>query len=177
MVMGRGNQNQPPMPQRPARPAPPPPEAQLPSRELHPAAQEAVARYSAVWDENDRLRADNQRLEGENDVLRKVDAEKSSMLSDLRRTLEETQRAADDRVNRTEAHFRERLVAAELGKERYLRYAVTLSERLKACSEQIAAAHDVAMEMANTKGQLDRVEDDIAAEIARLAKPEGGNHG
>jgi len=119
------------------------------ARELHPAARDAISRYSAVFDENDRLIEENAKLKGDNEVLRRVDAEKTALLSTLRQNLEEAQRAADERVQKTEAHFRERLADAERAKERYLRYAVTISERLKACGDQIAAAHDIAMEMAN----------------------------
>src|SRR5215831_5544870 len=110
--------------QRPMMPSTPPP-----PRELHPAAADAVARYSRVWEENDRLAADNVRLTQDNEVLKRIDAEKTALISDLRRQLEDTQQKADDRVHRTETHFRERLAESERIKERYLRFAVSISER------------------------------------------------
>jgi hypothetical protein len=156
-MMTRGNSSQPPAPQQAQRP-----------RELHPAAAEAVARYNQVWEENDRLAAENAKLSGENEILRRVDAEKTALISDLRRTVEETQRGSDERLAKAESHFRARLAESERAKERYLRYAVSISERLKACGDQIAAAHDTAMEMASgtTTAAAEGIEREIAALIA-----------
>ena len=142
-------------------------------RELHPAAAEAVARYSAVWDENEKLTAAITKLQNDNEILRRVDAEKTALISDLRRNLEETQRTSDDRVQRVELHFRDRLGQAERSKERYLRYAVAISERLKACGDQIAEAHASAMDMANTT-PLDAAEKRIEDEMKTLVAEQVG---
>jgi hypothetical protein len=144
------------------------PPAQQRPRELHPAAADTIERIHQVWDENERLVAENRTLSGDNEVLRRVDAEKSALISTLRQNLEDAQKTADDRVYKTEAHLRERLAEAERNKERYLRYAVTISERLKACGDQIAAAHDVAMDMASKvpDQQLDEVEAAVKAAAA-----------
>jgi ribosomal protein L16 Arg81 hydroxylase len=131
-------------------------------RDLHPAARDAVARYSEVWDENDRLTGEAVQLRGENEVLRRVDAEKTALISDLRRTLEESQRVTDQRVAKLEQDCRHRVAESERAKERYLRFAVAISERLKVCGDQIAAAHDSAMEMAKSGGV------DMETEIAKL---------
>jgi hypothetical protein len=153
-----GNKQQIPAPLvRP--PVPPMPQ----KRELHPAAQEAVARYSAVWDENEKLAADAAQLRSENEVLRRVDAEKTALISDLRRSLEESQAQTDQRVSKIEEDSRRRVVEAEKAKERYLRYAVSISERLKACGDQIAAAHDIAIDMAKSGREVP-----LEAEIAKL---------
>jgi DNA-binding ferritin-like protein len=136
-------------------------------RELHPAAAEAVARYSAVWDENEKLIAETTKLRSDNEMLHRVDAEKTALISDLRRCLEDSARAADERVARVELHLRERLADAERSKERYLRYAVAIAERLKACGDQITEAHNSAMEMANTT-PMDSAEHKIDEEMRKL---------
>jgi hypothetical protein len=141
------------------------------SRELHPAAAEAMARYTAVWEENDRLHEHNAKLAKENEVLRKVDAEKTALISDLRRTLEESQRSSDIRVNNVETHYRERLAEAERSKERYLRFAVAISERLEACVEDLSSAHKTAMDMASKIP--DRALDEIDQAIADVARTVG----
>src|SRR5262245_28042247 len=152
-----------------ARATPPVPAKPTPvqPRELHPAAQAAAAQYSAVWEENDILRAENQRLKNEVEVARNLDAEKTALLSNLRQQLDDAQRHGDERVYQIEAHFRDRLAQAERSKERYLRYAVGISERLKVCADQIAEAHAGAMEMANT-APLDAAEQKIEAEVKEL---------
>jgi hypothetical protein len=152
--------------QKVAAPPVPVPTMQRP-RELHPAAAEAVAKYNQVWEENDRLLAENAKLHGENDVLRRVDAEKTALISTLRQNLEDAQKMADDRVLKTEMHLRDRLAESERSKERYLRYAVTISERLKACGDQITAAHDIAMEMGHNvpDQQLNQIEAAITAAV------------
>jgi hypothetical protein len=129
-------------------PAPPP--SMVQPRELHPAAKAAAAQYSAVWEENDILRAENQRLKNEIDVARNLDIEKTAMLSDMRARLDEAGRSADDRVAKVELHYRDRLAEAERAKERYLRYAVGIGERIKGCLEQLAGAHAHAMDMADS---------------------------
>ena len=65
-------------------------------------------------------------------------------------------------MTKAETHLRERLAEAERNKERYLRYAVSISERLKSCGENIAAAHDIAMDMAQSSPKLDDIEQEIA---------------
>jgi regulator of replication initiation timing len=120
-------------------------------RELHPAAAEAAARYSQVWEENDSLRAENDRLRNELDVSRNLDVEKTALLSDLRQTLADSQARNDDRMYKIEAHFRERLAESERNKERYLRYATAIAERLKGITDQIVAAHSAAMDMASAE--------------------------
>jgi hypothetical protein len=119
---------------------------------LHPAAQDAIDRYSAIFDENDRLLNENKELRSENEMLRRVDAEKTALISDLRRATEESQGRTDLRIVKLEADYRQRIGESERAKERYLRYAVSISERLKACGEQITAAHEAAMDMAKTGG-------------------------
>jgi hypothetical protein len=168
-IMTRGN-SQPPQPPQPAH-HDRTQQAQRP-RELHPAAAEAVARYNQVWEENDRLAAESAKLTGENEILRRVDAEKTALISDLRRTVEETQRGSDERLAKAENHFRQRLAESERAKERYLRYAVSISERLKACGDQIAAAHETAMEMASGTSPAEGIEREIAALIAAGQKQE-----
>ena len=49
-------------------------------REIHPAVTEFHNKYAQVWDENDRLIAENIRLTKENEVLRQLDAEKSALI-------------------------------------------------------------------------------------------------
>src|SRR5215467_9287203 len=109
-------------------------------REVHPAVTEFQNRYAQIWDENDRLREDNVRLSHENDVLRKLDVEKSGLIDSLRTALTEAQRTTDQRLGAQEAHFRERLAEAERAKERYLRYAVSISTDIKACISNLEAA-------------------------------------
>jgi regulator of replication initiation timing len=117
-------------------------------REVHPAVTEFQNRYAQVWEENDRLREENAKLRADNEVLRRVDAEKTAIISDLRRNFEESVRASDDRIGMAEAHFHDRLAAAERDRETYRRYACGIAERIKGCVEQLGAAHDAAMDMA-----------------------------
>jgi hypothetical protein len=118
-------------------------------RELHPVAAEAMAKYTAVWEENDRLIEENQQLRKDNEALRAIDNEKSVLISNLRDVGQEAQRMSDDRIEKLEMHYRERLAEVERAKESYLRYAVTISERLKIGAENITQAHKIAMEMAS----------------------------
>ena len=150
----------------PSMPAPPPPR----QRELHPAAADAVATYSQVWHENDRLLSENARLTQDNEVLRRTDAEKTAMISDLRRAVEETQRSADERVHKVETHHRDRLAESEKAKERYLRFAVSISERLRAAGDDIAAAHESAMEMANKS--LDQTISELEVGMSKMLLPQ-----
>jgi len=151
-------------------PRPPQPPARIPqpqsSRELHPEAADTIDRIYHVWDENKKLIIDNDRLTKDNEVLKRVDAEKTALISDLRRQIEETQQASDKRVHDTETHFRERLAESEKAKERYLRYAVSISERLKAAGDDIAAAHDAAMDMAGKS--LDQTISEIETGMSRI---------
>jgi hypothetical protein len=148
-------------------------------RELHPAAAEAAARYSQVWEENDSLRAENNRLRNELDVARNLDVEKTALLSDLRQTLADSQARNDDRMYKIEAHFRERLAESERNKERYLRYATAIAERLKGITDQIVAAHSAAMDMAsaeheqpNVKQATDGVAEALRQMISASTQPE-----
>src|SRR5215813_11871036 len=50
-------------------------------REMHPAVQEAMGRYAAIWEENDELRTENGKLQKENEVLRSLDKEKSDLIA------------------------------------------------------------------------------------------------
>jgi len=143
-------------------------------REMHPAAADAVARYSAVFDENELLRNENAELLNANEVLRRVDAEKSAIVADLRRIIDETQRAATEQVRAVEDHYRGRLTETERAKERYLRYAVSIAERLKACGDQIAAAHDTAMKMATDEGKVAAIEQEMREFVAAQQKASGG---
>jgi len=129
-------------------------------REMHPAVQEAMGRYAAIWEENDELRTENGKLQKENDVLRKLDQEKSALIDSLRAGIAEAQKVTDQRLSTQETHYRERLAEAERAKERYLRYAVSISTDIKACITSLEAADQTAMEMAHSPGkkQLDEVE-------------------
>src|SRR5215467_8100771 len=91
------------------------------SREVHPAVTEFQNRYAQMWDDNEELRASNTRLINENEMLRRLDAEKTALVSSLRQTLEDSQRSTEERLSKQEHHFRERLAEAERAKERYLR--------------------------------------------------------
>ena len=126
-----------------------------PQQQLPQAAAEAVARYAEVFEENERLSNECVKLRQENDTLRRVDAEKTALISDLRKAFEESQRTADARLAKAETEARYRLAESERAKERYLRYAVSISERLKTCGDQIAAAHDIAMELAHERDRPD----------------------
>jgi len=135
-------------------------------REVHPAVTEFQNRYAQIWDENDRLVADNTRLTKENEVLRQLDAEKSALIDSLRKTAEETQRTTDARLVAQEAHFRDRVAEAERAKERYLRFAVSMSERVQSCISDLQATHDLAMEMAHGSNKpLSDVEKAVADAI------------
>jgi hypothetical protein len=132
---------------------------------MHPAVQEAMGRYAAIWEENDELRVENGKLAKDNEVLRKLDQEKTALIASLRATLEEAQKTTDARLSKQEAHFRERLAEVERAKERYLRYAVGISERLQACISDLQAANEAAMDMARHPGDdaLDEVQKAVAA--------------
>jgi hypothetical protein len=117
-------------------------------REVHPAVTEFHNRYAKIWEDNDALRGENDRLTKENEVLRKLDAEKSALIESLRQGLVEAQRVTDQRMGTQETHFRERLAEAERAKERYLRYAVSISTDIKSCIQNLEAADQTAMEMA-----------------------------
>jgi hypothetical protein len=145
---------------------PPPPQRPRP-RELHPAAADTIEKIHLVWEENERLSNENIRLSQDNEVLKRTDVEKTSIISDLRRQIEEAQRTGDERLEKSETHFRERLAESERSKERYLRFAVTISERLKAAGDDIAAAHESAMEMAH-KSSLDQTVSELDAGIAKM---------
>jgi hypothetical protein len=119
---------------------------------LHPAAQDAIDRYSAIFDENDRLINEAKELRNENEMLRRVDGEKTALISDLRRMIEDNQHMNDQRIAKLEIDYRQRVTDAERAKERYLRFAVAISERLKVCGDQISAAHETAMDMAKSGG-------------------------
>ena len=60
----------------------------------------------------------------------------------------DSQHQADERIYKIEEHFRGRLAESERIKERYLRYAVAIAERLKGCADQISKAHSSALELA-----------------------------
>jgi len=169
MVNFRRDKTDPKLPPRPTPPVARPSEPTPPSRprELHPVAQEYMARYAAVWDENDALRAENERLKSEIEVARKLDEARTTMLNDLQQQLADAVRNGDKRVEAIELHFRDRLAQAERSKERYLRYAVGIGEQLKSCADHIATAHASAMEMSNT-APLDEAEKKIEAEMKDL---------
>jgi hypothetical protein len=131
---------------------------------MHPAVAETMSRYAEVWDENDRLRDANIQLIKDNEVLQRLDQEKSALIKDLRHTLEETQKTSDERLHKAEVHHRERLTEAERAKERYLRYAVSISERIRGCISDLEAAHSTSMEMANQSSA------EIESEIADAVK-------
>jgi len=132
-------------------------------REIHPAVTEFHNKYAQVWDENDRLIAENIRLTKENEVLRQLDAEKSALIDSLRKTAEEAHRTTDARMAAQETHFRERVAEAERAKERYLRFAVSMSERVQSCISDLQATHDLAMEMAHGSNKpLNDVEQAVA---------------
>lgn len=138
-------------------------------RDLHPAAVEAVTRYSQVWDENDRLVQENQRLRNDNEMLQRLDKEKTALINDLRQQIIDLQHRAEERLTRSETYHRERLAEADKSKERYLRYAVSINERLRACIDQIHAAHNLALEMAQKKPQ--QLEEEINVTVEQLKKP------
>ena len=52
-------------------------------------------------------------------------------------------RASDDRIAMAEAHFRERLAESERNKEIYLRFVVSINERLNSGIDQIMAAREI----------------------------------
>jgi predicted translin family RNA/ssDNA-binding protein len=133
---------------------------------MHPAVAETMSRYAEVWDENDKLRDENVQLVKDNEVLQRLDQEKSTLIIDLRRTLEETQRTSDDRLHKAEVHFRERLAEAERAKERYLRYAVSISERIQGCISDLEAAHSTSMEMAHQDPK--EIEDEISSAVKAM---------
>jgi len=137
-------------------------------RELHPAAADTIERIHLVWEENDKLRAENNQLTKDNEVLKRVDAEKTKLISDLRQQLDNTQKTTDIRVQDVETHFRERLAESERAKERYLRYAVSISERLKAAGDDITAAHEAAMDMAGKS--LDQTISEIETGMAKMVQ-------
>src|SRR5215471_21545174 len=132
-MMGRDGaaKAQPPQPSAPAV------MPQRDPREIHPAAVEAAVKWSQMWDHNDRLTADNERMRNELEILERVDREKDGVIDSLRDVVTETQRNSDQRVEILETHYRAELAKAERDKERYLRYAVDLSRRLLSCGEQI----------------------------------------
>jgi hypothetical protein len=134
-------------------------------REMHPAVQEAMGRYAAIWEENDELRVENGKFEKDNEVLRKLDQEKSALIVSLRSALEEAQKTTDARLSKQEAYFRERLAESERAKERYLRYAVAISERIQGCISDLQVANDSAMDMARSPSEqtLDEVQKAISA--------------
>ena len=140
------------------------------SREMHPAVQEAMGRYAQIWEENDKLRDENARLAHENDVLRKLDIEKSGLIDSLRAGIAEGQKVTDQRLGTQETHYRERLAEAERAKERYLRFAVSMSERVQSCISDLKATHDLAMEMAHQNPS--EVEEQIANAIKEIQKGE-----
>ena len=76
-------------------------------------------------------------------MLRRVDAEKTAIIADLRRNFEASVRASDDRIAMAEAHFRERLAESERNKEIYLRFVVSINERLNSGIDQIMAAREI----------------------------------
>ena len=133
------------------------------SREMHPAVQEAMGRYAAIWEENDEFRSENGKLQKENEVLRKLDAEKSALIESLRAAILESQKTTDARLSAQETHYRERLAEIERAKERYLRYAVSISTDIKACISNLEAADATAMEMAKTP--LERHLEDARAAV------------
>ena len=51
--------------------------------------------------------------------------------------------ASGDRIAMAEAHFRERLAESERNKEIYLRFAVSINERLNSGIDQIMAAREI----------------------------------
>ena len=51
--------------------------------------------------------------------------------------------ASDNRIAMAEAHFRERLAESERNKEIYLRFAVSINERLNSGIDQIMAAREI----------------------------------
>jgi len=168
-MMGRDGaaKAQPPQPSAPAV------MPQRDPREIHPAAVEAAVKWSQMWDHNDRLTADNERMRNELEILERVNREKDDIIESLRDVVTETQRNTDQRVEilethylerlaKAETHYLERLAKAESDKERYLRYAVDFSGRLRSCGEQITTAlnscaeqitgmHRAAMEMARAE--------------------------
>jgi len=140
-------------------------------REMHPAVQEAMGRYAAIWEENDELRTENGNLAKENEVLRQIDREKSALIDSLRTAIAEAQKVTDQRLSVQEAHYRERLGQAELAKERYLRYAVSISTDIKSCIQSLEAADATAMDMANSPGEKQLSEIDAAiAEATKAAE-------
>ena len=82
-------------------------------------------------------------------MLRRVDAEKTAIIADLRRNFEASVRASDDRIAMAEAHFRERPAESERNKEIYLRFAVSINERLNSGIDQIMAAREIARQLAH----------------------------
>jgi hypothetical protein len=138
-------------------------------KEMHPAVAEAMGRYAQIWEENDELRTENGNLQKENDVLRKLDAEKSALIESLRIAITEAQRVTDQRLSTQEAYYRERLAEAERAKERYLRYAVSISTDIKACITSLEAADTTAMEMAHSPGEKALKDIDTAIEEAARA--------
>ena len=137
-------------------------------KEMHPAVAEAMGRYAAIWEENDELRAENGKLQQENDVLRKLDQEKSALIDSLRSGIAEAQKVTDQRLSAQETHYRERLAEAERAKERYLRFAVSMSERVESCMSDLQATHDLAMEMAHQTPS--EIEGHIAEAIKDIQK-------
>ena len=139
-------------------------------REMHPAVAETLSRYAEVWEENDKLREENSRLQKDNEVLQKLDQEKTALIVDLRKTLDQTQKTSDERLHKAEVHFRERLAEAERAKERYLRYAVSISERIQGCISDLEAAHSISMDMAHQDHP--QVEDAIASAVKTMQEAE-----
>jgi hypothetical protein len=122
-------------------------------REIHPAVTEFQNNYARVWEDNDRLREENSRLIHDNEVLRQVDKEKSALIETLRASIVEAQKVADQRLATQEEHYRGRLTEAERHRERYMRYAVSMSTDLKSAISNLEAADATAMEMAHSPGE------------------------
>ena len=96
-------------------------------------------------------------------MLRRVDAEKTAIIADLRRNFEASVRASDDRIAMAEAHFRERLAESERNKEIYLRFTVSINERLNSGIDQIIAAREIARQLARETADGKRLPERPAA--------------
>jgi hypothetical protein len=112
--------------------------------EFFPPIESARQESNRAHGSLERAREENAKLQSENEMLRRVDAEKTAIIADLRRNFEASVRASDDRIAMAEAHFRERPAESERNKEIYLRFAVSINERLNSGIDQITAAREIA---------------------------------
>jgi len=146
-------------------------------KEMHPVAAEAMSRFAQVYDDNERLRRDNHELVKENEVLRGVDKEKGDLIAALQAQNVDVINRCDARVLGLENHFRQQLIVAEHAKEKYLRYAVALAERINSCVADLQVALETATEMAKVEPKdvaikdIDRLVKEVEDAVAERPTP------